>query len=151
MTLSLAAVLGITTRFLVEIDGINLGGWGQCTGIAVDFENKPIEEGGLYDYQHILPDKIKYQDIKLERAMNAADSAKVQAWLSSKVNAYMHSSGAGGGSTAQITLCDANGHRVCSWSLRNVYPRKWEGPKLDAIANAGIARESLTLSHEGFL
>lgn len=150
MTLSLAAVLGITTRFLVEIDGINLGGWGQCSGVSVEFENKPIEEGGLYDYQHILPEKIKYQEIKLERAMNAADSAQVQAWLSSKVSAYMHNSGAGGGSTAQITLCDAEGRQVCTWSLRNVYPVKWEGPKLDAMT-AGIAKETLKLAHEGFL
>ena len=150
MTLSLAAVLGLTTRFLVEVDGINLGGWGQCTGLAVDFKNVKQEEGGLYDYQHILPDKIEYSDITLERAMNAADSAKVQAWLSTKVGAYMHNANAGGGSTAQITLCDANGHKVCAWSLRNVYPLKWEGPKLDAMT-AGIAKESLKLAHEGFL
>ena len=150
MTLSLSAILGLTTRFLVEVDGINLGGWGQCNGLAVEFKNKPIEEGGLYDYQHILPDKITYTEITLERAMNAADSAKVQAWLSSKVGSYMHNANAGGGSTAQITLCDANGHKVCSWSLRNVYPTKWEGPKLDA-ATSGIAKETLKLAHEGFL
>ena len=150
MTLSLAAVLGLTTRFLVEVDGINLGGWGQCTGLAVDFKNVKLEEGGLYDYQHILPDKIEYSDITLERAMNAADSAKVQGWLSTKVGAYMHNHNAGGGSTAQITLCDANGRKVCTWSLRNVYPLKWEGPKLDAMT-AGIAKETLKLAHEGFL
>lgn len=150
-TLSLAAVLGITTRFLVRIDDVDLGGWGQCTGLAVDFKNTPVEEGGLYDYQHILPDKIVYHEIQLERAMSAAESAKVQAWLSSKVNAYMHNSGAGGGSTGHITLCDAEGKKVCTWSLRNVFPTRWEGPKLDAIAQAGVARETLKLAHEGFL
>jgi phage tail-like protein len=148
--MSLNAVLGLTTRFLVEIDGINLGGWGQCTGLSVEFVNEKVEEGGLYDYQHLLPTKIQYSDIQLERAMNAADSAKVQQWLSSKVGSYMHNANAGGGSTAQITLCDATGHKVASWSLRNVYPQKWDGPKLDA-ASFTIARETLKLSHEGFL
>lgn len=150
MTLTLDSVLGLTTRFLVVIDDINLGGWGQCTGLAVDFKNVPIEEGGLYDYQHILPDKIVYADITLERAMNKDSSAKVQQWLSTKVGAYMHNANAGGGSTAQITLCDANGVKVASWSLRNVYPLRWEGPKLDAMT-AGIAKETLKLAHEGFL
>jgi phage tail-like protein len=150
MTLSLDAILGLNTRFLVEVDGIDLGGWGHCSGLTVDFKNVKVEEGGNYDYQTIIPDKIEYQTIKLKRAMNAKDSAKVQGWLAGKVATYMNARSSGGGGTARITLCDAKGMPVATWRLRNVYPAKWDGPELDAMT-MGIATEKLELVHEGFL
>jgi phage tail-like protein len=150
MPLSLEAILGLNTRFLVEVDGIDLGGWGHCSGLTVDFKYVALEEGGNYDYQPILPDKIVYSTIKLKRAMNAQDSARVQSWLSTKVSSYMNASSSGGGGTAQITLCDARGTPVATWRLRNVYPAKWDGPELDTTT-MGIAMEKLELVHEGFL
>lgn len=150
MTLSIDALLGLTTRFLVEVDGVNLGGWGRCSGLTVDFKTKPIEEGGNYDYQPILADKIVYTPVRLERAMSASESAQVQRWLSQKASSWMHAPASGGGGTAQITLCDAKGTPVASWRLRNVYPAKWDGPKLDSMG-AGVAYETLELVHEGFL
>lgn len=172
-TLSLAAILGLQTRFLVTVDGVDLGGWGKCTGLRVDFKPLKIQEGGNYDYKPILPDQMDYENITLERAMNAQDSARVQQWLSSKVTGWVHGlssahgavdqvinavgsflgvgdvAGAAGG-TAQITLCDASGLPVITWQLRGVYPSKWIGPELDA-KSAGIAMEKLELAHEGFL
>jgi phage tail-like protein len=150
MPLSLDALLGITTRFLVEVDGIDLGGWGQCSGLTVDFKTIQVDEGGNYDYQPILADKIVYSQVKLKRAMNAADSARVQQWLSAKASSWMHAPASGGGGTAQITLCNSNGTPVATWRLRNVYPAKWDGPNLDATT-VGIAMETLDLQHEGFL
>lgn len=173
MTLSLSAVLGLTARFLVSVDGVDLGGWGRCSGLSVDFSPEPIAEGGNYDYQPILPGTLKWSPITLERAMTAADSTKVQQWLSGRVQNWVHaaSSGhgaleqginalsnmigagnvvSGAGGTAQITLCDPTGTPLITWQLRNVYPSKWEGPSLDAMT-AGIAMEKLTLVHEGFL
>jgi phage tail-like protein len=150
MTISVGAMLGLQTRFKVVIDGVNLGGWSKCSGLGVDFKAKPIQEGGNYDYQPILPDRIEYKPITLERAMTAKDSADVQKWLRTKVSDYMNADSSGGGGTAQITLCDSHGKPVCAWSLRNVYPAGWEGPDLSA-STFGIAIEKLKLIHEGFL
>jgi phage tail-like protein len=173
VTLSLAAVLGLKTRFLVVVDGVNLGGWGKCTGLSVNFNPERIDEGGNYDYKPILPGRLDYTPITLERAMVAADSQKVQQWLQSRINGWVHAASSahgaleqgvnaisraigagniisGAGGTGQITLCDADGQPVITWSLRNVYPSKWTGPDLDAMT-AGIAMEKLELVHEGFL
>lgn len=172
-TLSLSAILGLQNRFLVTIDGVNLGGWGKCSGLRVDFNPEKILEGGNYDYKPILPGQMDYENIVLERAMNAVDSAQVQRWLAAKVNGWVHAMGSahgavaqgmnavgslvgagsiGGaaGSTAQITLCDPDGKPIVSWQLRGVYPARWTGPELDATT-AGIAKEKLELAHEGFL
>lgn len=170
MTLSLEAILGLQSRFLVSIDGFSLGSWGKCHGLKVDFKPVPIAEGGNYDYRPILPGYLDYGPITLERAISAGESQKVQQWLAERTSSWVHgldsghsligmatnaiSSALGGGSaagqTGHITLCDAEGTPVITWTLRNVYPSKWTGPELDA-RSAGIAMESLELIHEGFL
>jgi phage tail-like protein len=150
MSINVGAMLGLQTRFKVTVDGVSLGGWSKCTGLAVEFKPKMIQEGGNYEFQPILPEHIEYTPITLERAMNAKDSADVQNWLRSKVGDYMTADSSGGGGTAQITLYDSHGGAVASWSLRNVYPKKWDGPELSA-STFGIAVEKLTLVHEGFL
>lgn len=148
--INVGAMLGLTTRFKVIVDGVDLGGWAKCTGLSVEFKPKKINEGGNYEYQPILPDHIEYKTIVLERAMNAKDSAHVQNWLRSKVSDYMTADSSGGGGTAQITLFDSHAKPVASWSLRNVYPEKWDGPEL-TTSTFGIAVEKLSLVHEGFL
>jgi phage tail-like protein len=150
MPISVSSMLGLQTRFKVTVDGVDLGGWSKCTGLAVEFKTQPVEEGGNYEYQPILADKIEYTKIVLERAMNAADSARVQGWLRSKVSSWMNGMQSGGGGTAQITLLDSHLNPVASWSLRNVYPAKWDGPTLN-VTTFGVAMETLTLIHEGFL
>lgn len=148
---SLNAMLGLTTRFLVTVGGISLGGWAKCSGLSVDFEYEQVQEGGNYEYQVVLPKTIKYKVITLERAMSKDYSSDVQRWLQDKVSNYMKQDMRGqGASTAKITLCDSHGAEVTSWSLRNVYPAGWEGPDLSA-STFGIAVEKLKLIHEGFL
>lgn len=148
--INVGAMLGLQTRFRVTVDGVDLGGWSRCTGLAVDFKSKTIKEGGNYEYQPILAEYVEYKPITLERAMNAKDSAHVQNWLRTKVRSFINGESSGGGATAQITLCDSYGEKVASWSLRNVYPAGWDGPELSA-STFGIAIEKLRLVHEGFL
>jgi phage tail-like protein len=150
MALNMDSLLGLQTRFLVEVDGIDLGGWGRCSGLTVDFKTILNEEGGNYQYQPIMADKVSYTPVKLARAMKADDSARVQQWLSLKASTWMNAPNSGGGGTAAITLCDAQGEPVTTWRLRNVFPAKWDGPSLDAMS-MGIAYETLDLIHEGFL
>jgi len=146
-------ILGLNNRFRVEIGGDDLGSWGQCKNLAVAFENKPVQVGGIYDYETYLPERMKYPAVTLRRAINPKDSMALQGWLAKKVDQWMHSAnGANSGDHAKITLYDATGSDggIMSWSLRNVYPSKWSGPELDAMT-AGIAMETLELVHEGFL
>lgn len=143
-------ILGLSNRFGVTIDGTDLGRWGKCHGLAVDFKPDMRTQGGVYDTKTILPGQMSYQDIQLERAVNAADTVKVQAWLSKMVRDWVYAGNAGTGGAAVITLYSPTGDPVVAWTLRNVFPSKWEGPKMDA-ATSGIALESLTLVHEGFL
>jgi phage tail-like protein len=150
VSLSLRDILGLNNRFGVQVDGIDLGMWGSCKGLGVDFKPDHLLQGGIYDYEVLLPGQITYKAITLKRALNAQDSMKVQGWLASMVSDWVHAAGEGPGKSAVITLFDSVGAHVISWTLRNVYPSKWDGPDLDATT-AGIAMETLELVHEGFL
>jgi phage tail-like protein len=148
--ISLRDVLGLNNRFGVIVDGIDLGMWGSCKGLGVEFKPDKIVQGGVYDYEVILPGQMSYKTITLKRALNAQDSMKVQGWLSKMVNDWVYAAGEGSAGAAVITLFDSKGAQVISWTLRNVYPSKWDGPDLDATT-FGIAMETLDLQHEGFL
>ncbi|MGH9244059.1 MAG: phage tail protein [Acidimicrobiales bacterium] len=143
MSLAPTAALGLANRFQVVVDGVDLGGWAKCSGLEVKFTAVKVKEGGNYDYEIILPGRIGYTDITLERAMTKADSDKVQQWLASKANDFTPG-------TAQISLYDHKLQEVGSWSIRGVYPLSWTCPGLDANT-AKVAVEVLKLQHEGFL
>jgi phage tail-like protein len=135
--------LGLTTRFLVTIDGFRLGGWAKCDGLAVQFDLYTYKPLGHNDYVPVLPNRLIYPNITLTRAITKESAPTVIEWLSKMA-------GKGAGATAEITLLDAHRDKVTSWKLKGVYPVKWKGPTLDAGSHA-IATETLELAHEGFL
>lgn len=152
MPLSQDALLGMAMRFQVVVDDINLGSWATCRGLTVEFKSQLVNEGANYEYQVILPDRLSYSSVTLTRAMTKADSQSVQAYLSKVVSKWYDANSptdyiAG---TAKITLLDAHGGEVTSWTLRSVYPKKWSGPDLNA-SGRDFAIETLELIHEGFL
>lgn len=152
MPLPTTGGFGLSMRFQVVVDEIDLGGWSSCSGLSAEFRHTLETSGGDYGHKVVLPDAVEYPTITLQRAMVRQDSMKVQRWLSTVVSKWYN-----GGSpadyshrTARITLYDAKLHEVISWSLRNVYPSSWTGPNLDATGNL-VAVETLKLVHEGFL
>lgn len=141
--LSTKSQLGLTMRFEVEVDGVELGGWSSCDGLKVSFGLKEIKSGGDNECSHWTPERLSYEKVVLKRAMTSSDSAKVMSWLRSMVDKDS-------GGTATITLKDAHNGDVSSWVLRNVLPFGWAGPTL-ASDSKNVAIETLTLVHEGFL
>lgn len=135
--------LGLTTRFLVTIDGCRLGGWAKCDGLSVTFELHTYKPLGHNDFVPVLPNRIVYPNITLIHAITKESAPTVMEWLSKMA-------GKGAGATAEITLLDSHRDKVTSWKLKGVYPVKWKGPTLDVGSHA-IATETLELAHEGFL
>ena len=72
---------GLTNRFTVTIDGMDLGGWSGCQGLGVTFNPVAHESGGHYEYVHYLAGQVKYGNVKFTRAMTAETSSQVMRWL----------------------------------------------------------------------
>ena len=128
--------------FGLMIDQHDLGAFVTCDGLSLEIEVKPLEEGGNNLFVHQLPGRIKYQNIKLTRPINA-DSAKVRAWLSS-MNGQIRRT------TAEITAMTANSTKVASWGLVGVIPVRWQGPSFNA-ESPSVATETLEFAHHGFI
>ncbi len=134
---------GLSLRFKVVIDEqVELGDWTKVEGLSVEYDVQEVKEGGNNDYIHRLPGRVKYQNLKLTRPVNATSKA-VAAWLTS-VSSLPHRC------TAQITLLDASGTPVNVWHITGIIPVKWTGPSLDTGANS-VAIEVLELVHNGFI
>ncbi|MEU9132734.1 phage tail protein [Kitasatospora sp. NPDC048540] len=146
-------VPGITLRFQVTIEGLDLGAWKSCKGLTVSFKHKPIYEGGNYESPvSMLAEQLEYQTITLQRAIANSTSSTVQAYLKQVAASWFHAPSCDyRGGTGSITLYDASLAPVYTWNLRGVYPVKWAGPDLDAMGSGGVALETLELAHQGFL
>ncbi|MEY9930887.1 phage tail-like protein [Catenulispora sp. GP43] len=148
---------GLAMRFIVtfstETGSERLGEWSSCTGLQVGFESEEIEVGGEYSGKVLLPKRMKYAPVVLERAMEHKTSQALQTWLDKLVKNWVNRA-AGAMEPPKgivlITLQDCQQNPVCSWALHNAVPVSWHGPDLKASDN-GIALEKLTLAHEGFL
>lgn len=138
-----ATQFGLTMRFDVVVDGIDLGAWSSCEGLKVDFGLKGLKVGGNNGCMVYVPDRLVYPQLVLKRAMTANDSGRVMSWLRSMVEATE-------GGTATVTLRDSHHQSVAEWTFSNVRPAMWTGPTLNANGK-DVALEVLALVHEGFL
>jgi phage tail-like protein len=137
------ARIGITARFAVVVDGIDLGGWSKIDGLKVTFKHYDYKPLGHNGFSPVLPDRLDYSDLTLTRAINDRDSPKVQQWLAERAGGT--ADGTGG-----IALLGTDFLPVMIWNLRGVYPAEWSAQAFDANGKT-IALEVLKIAHEGFL
>jgi len=129
-------------RFVVVIDGTPLGNWQKCEGLSITYKTETYEEGGQNGYVHKLPGRVEYENIKLTRPVDPTSGA-VAAWVAS-VQMETHRG------TGAITVLNAQGIPITSYTLYGMYPTKYQGPSFD-VSSKNIAMETLELCHNGFL
>lgn len=129
-------------RFLVTLGSITIGRFRECTGIAVEVETKDYMEGGLNDYVHKLPTRLKYPNVVLKRGVT--HEAALLDWVQ-----RAHANYPGEWQQLTIQLLGPGAVPVRSWQFMDAYPVKWTGPNLNAGSNQ-IATETLELVHKGF-
>jgi phage tail-like protein len=127
-------------RFDVTVDGEDLGMFSSCEGLGADVEMTAYSEGGQNGFVYQLPGRVSFTPITLSRPITTGS-------LASWFTAFQKN--APGGKTGAITAYDGTGQQVAQWNLVDVYPSRWVGPKF-AVDAAGVATETLTLTHNGF-
>lgn len=128
-------------NFLVEIQGLIVGGFSEVSGIQVETEYEEIKEGGVNDHIHKLPKATKYPNAVFKRGIT--DSDTLWKWHQDVIRGLVERR------TVFVILRDGSGIEKWIWSFVDAYPVKWIGPDLKADSNA-IAIESLELAHNGF-
>lgn len=128
-------------RFLVELEGMVVGGFSEVSGLQAETEVEEYQEGGLNTYVHRLPKRTKYPNIVLKRG--ATSAGDLWSWYH---KAYMGQVQRKDGS---IIMQDNAGNEVCRWNFFQAYPVKWNGPELNA-KSSDVAVETFELVHNGW-
>ena len=125
-------------NFLVEIDGISLAGFSECSGLSTSVDVIEYREGGDHTVRK-LPGLARVGDITLKRGVTP--SHELQDWHKNILNGVLDRR------NGSIVLQDNARVEVGRWNFFNAIPCKWEGPDLNGKGN-DIAIETLTLCCE---
>jgi phage tail-like protein len=146
--LPLGADPPIASRFLFEIDGVEIGIFREVSGLQVTVEMSPIKEGGQNGYVHNLPGRMTWPNIIFKRGLTQSDN--LFAWLGKTSGEGF--AGAGNKvtrSTGAITAITLQGVRLRAWKVQQVLPVRWKGPDF-ATTSSAILEEELEITHHGF-
>jgi phage tail-like protein len=136
------------SRFLFEVDGIEIGLFASVRGLQVTSQTQTIAEGGQNGFAHRLPGRLEWPNITFSRGLTDADA------LFEWVNKTAGEGFAAAGnkitrSTGAITAVGSDGKRLRSWSLEGVFPVRWTGPDFAAASDDPLTEE-LEVAHHGF-
>lgn len=127
-------------RFVLELSGVPVGGFTECSGLNLQIETEEYAEGGENRFVHKLPGRRKQSDVVLKRGMA---SSELWRWFINQ-NA---------GTVAPVSVglvvraYDADAATLV-FEIHDAFPIRWQGPQLDA-AQSAVATETLTLAHQG--
>ena len=104
----------------------------EVSGLEAEIELETVVEGGENRFVHRLPRPVKHQNLVLKRGL-ASDQGTLAKWCKSVLeNDFSQPIEPKG---VSVSLCDADGDPVRSWSIANAYPVKWSVAGFDAMKN----------------
>jgi phage tail-like protein len=127
-------------NFLVEIDGIQVAGFAECTGLSTETDIIEYREGSERGGLRKIPGLTKFSNITLKRGLT--QNRDLWNWHKVVING-----GVDRRSGAIIVLGDDHAP-VARFQFREGWPSKWEGPRFNAKSSE-IALETLEIAHEG--
>ena len=129
-------------RFHVEIQGVQVARFSECSGLEFEQETFDYKEGGLNSRLHRLPGRFKFTNVTLKKGI-ATDGSTLWDWVQKTVKGQIEPH------TVTVTLYDLTGEKpLRTWTFQGAYPVKWGATALNAEQNA-IAIETLVLAHQG--
>lgn len=125
-------------NFRVEIDGLQVAAFHECSGLDSTIDVIEHREGGGPIRK--LPGVTKFSNIVLKRGIT--DNRELYdlhlRCIEGKVSRK----------NGSIILMDRADQEVARWDFSQAWPTKWIGPSLSAEGN-DVAIETLELAHEG--
>ena len=127
-------------NFTLEIDGIEQGGFSDCTGFGASTDPIEYREGGFNTTNYKLPGQTKYPNITLKWGLT--DSRELYDWYRDVTKGIVSRR------NGSIILHDLTGKQeVMRWNFFEAWPTKWDGPDFSA-KGTDVAIETLELAVE---
>jgi phage tail-like protein len=135
-------------KFRFTVGKLDIGAFTEVSGLAVQIDVEELAEGGQNQFTHKLLGRMKWPNIVLKRGLT--NSNDLFTWLLKfSGEGYSGQSNKIEAETGSISVCDAKGDPFRTWSLIDVKPVKWTGPRL-AASSRDLAIEELEVCHCGF-
>jgi len=127
--------------FTLEIDGIEVAQFKECSGLKSSTQIFELEEGGMNHRVHKLPGQSRWENITLRYGVTSDTS--LLSWRNEVIQDEF--SLRRNGSIVMKTL---QMQEVRRYNFVQAWPVAWEGPSFDAGA-ADLAVEMIELAHHG--
>jgi len=129
-------------NFTVEIDGVTVAGFSECTGLNTETDVIEYRNGNLDITVKKLPGLKKFGNITLKRGFT--DNHDLWLWRKTVLDGKTERhSGA-------IVLLNEAREPALRWTFSEAWIQKWEGPAFNAKANE-TAIEAITFVCEGIV
>ena len=135
-------------KFTFEIDGLTIGAFTEVSGLSVQIDVEELAEGGQNGYTHKLLGRMKWPNLVFKRGLTDTDA--LFEWLLTASGEGLAKSGNQvKPRNGKISVLDAAGRAMRTWTILEAKPVKWTGPKL-AASSRDLAIEELEVCHSGF-
>jgi phage tail-like protein len=126
--------------FRLEIDGIERGGFRECSGL--ESTNAPIDyrEGDDALTLQRIPGMASYSPLTLR--WGTSNDTELFEWRQLVVDGRVDRR------NGSIVLLDDTGAETMRWNFAEAWPSKWTGPSFNAAGNE-VAIEAIEITHEG--
>jgi phage tail-like protein len=135
-----------TFKFHVEIGSIIWASFSECSGLQMETEVFEYQEGGVNDFTHKFPGRMKQSNVTLKRGFTLSN--ELYLWFKQMQDALMSAEKVDLKNVSITLLNSAQPFLVSRWTLNEAFPVKWVGPNFKAD-EAAIAVESLEFAHHG--
>jgi phage tail-like protein len=138
----------LNSRFLFEVDGVEIGVFSEVSGLEVSVDVVTYEEGGENGYVHKLPGRMKWPNIVLRRGIT--DSDALFQWVrKSSGDDFAANGNKLTRCTGAITVMGTGDDRLRAWELADAFAVRWSGPHFD-VGGGDHLKEELEIAHQGF-
>ncbi len=128
------------SNFKLEISGITVAGFSECTGLNTETNVIDYREGQENITPRKLPGLSKFGNITLKRGITLDKT--IYLWRKTVTDGDIERK------NLSIVLQNEKHDEVVRWNVVRAWPSKYTAPDLKATANE-IAIEAVELTHEG--
>ncbi|MDD1615180.1 MAG: phage tail protein [Methylococcaceae bacterium] len=112
----------------------------KVSGIGSSVSTRALNEGGQNLFTQLLPDKVQYEKLVLERGLAVGSPLAVELNVTMSLFEFNPSN-------VLVSLLDESGLAINSWLFLTAFPVKWTISPLDADLNQAVI-ETLELSFQ---
>jgi phage tail-like protein len=134
----------LNAQFRLQIDGLAMGDFAECSGLAGEVSVEEYQEGGENRFAHKFPSRGGHPNLVLKRGTGISD--QLWRWYEEFTSKGLVAPRDGQG--LLLSSVDGEIATVRAWSFVGGWPIKINGPDLNATS-PGVAIEAVELVHRG--